>query len=235
MINSQVYCVTNLINGKKYIGQNKTCNINYLGSGKLIRYAIKKYGKENFIKQILWEGPVEYINEMERYWIEYFSADTNPMFYNICIDANPPVLVGIDNGFYGKRHSVETIDKIRNSRKTQTNINYMPGIDAMNTKTAILKRSATFKRRYKNGEITHWSKGQTKYTNAKLAEIGKKISQIQKGKPSKSKRPIICNELGTSYESITAAALELNLSQGDISNVLGNRQKSTKGYSFKYL
>ena len=235
MVNGQIYCVTNLVNGKKYIGQNKTCNVNYLGSGKLLKYAIKKYGKENFTKQILWEGSIEFINEMERYWIEYFSANTNPMFYNICIDANPPVLVGTENGFYGKSHSTETIDKIRQYRSKQQNINYMPGINAMNTEAAIVKRSTTFKQRYSNGDIVHWSKGQTKHTNSKLAEIGKKISEIQKGRPSKSKRPIICNELGTSYESITAAAIELNLKQGDISNVLGNRQKSTKGYSFRYL
>lgn len=35
MINGQIYCVTNLVNDKKYIGQNKTCNASYMGSGKI--------------------------------------------------------------------------------------------------------------------------------------------------------------------------------------------------------
>lgn len=50
-----IYRITNLINGKTYIGQHKYKKLNdsYLGSGTLIRRAIKEYGKENFKKEIL--------------------------------------------------------------------------------------------------------------------------------------------------------------------------------------
>lgn len=52
-----IYKTINLINNKFYIGYHKTENPNdeYLGSGKLLIKAIKKHGRENFKKFVLFE------------------------------------------------------------------------------------------------------------------------------------------------------------------------------------
>lgn len=52
-----VYRITNLINGKTYIGQHKIIKgekwLSYMGSGRIIRHAIHKHGVGNFSKELL--------------------------------------------------------------------------------------------------------------------------------------------------------------------------------------
>lgn len=48
-----IYLTVNQINGKVYVGQTSINKNGYIGSGKLLKRAIKKYGKDNFARTIL--------------------------------------------------------------------------------------------------------------------------------------------------------------------------------------
>lgn len=74
----------NLINGKKYIGADSKNNPKYIGSGILMKSAIKKYGRENFVKTIIEEcSSIEELDNREKFWIEYYEAVNNEQFYNL--------------------------------------------------------------------------------------------------------------------------------------------------------
>jgi len=63
-----IYKTTNLINGKIYIGLDTHNNPKYLGSGKLLHFAIEKYGISAFSKEIIDRGEtIKELNEKEKY------------------------------------------------------------------------------------------------------------------------------------------------------------------------
>lgn len=80
-----IYKITNKLNGKIYIGQHQTDNLDdgYMGSGVAINRAIKKYGIENFSKEVLFD--VEDAELMD--FIEELIVDeefvTRPDTYNL--------------------------------------------------------------------------------------------------------------------------------------------------------
>lgn len=81
-----IYKITNQINSKIYIGQDKHNNPNYLGSGKILHLAFKKYGTENFIKEIIEEcESKEHLDERERYWINFYKSTDRNIGYNIAL------------------------------------------------------------------------------------------------------------------------------------------------------
>lgn len=82
-----IYKTTNLVNSKVYIGKHVTQNLDdgYLGSGKLLRRAVNKYGVENFRKDILhvFDNEAD-MNDREREIVteEFVLQETN---YNLCV------------------------------------------------------------------------------------------------------------------------------------------------------
>ena len=68
-----IYKITNLLNGKMYIGQHTTSDLDdgYMGSGEILKRAVKKYGVENFRKEwVTFCEDAEELNYMERVYVD---------------------------------------------------------------------------------------------------------------------------------------------------------------------
>lgn len=114
-----IYKTINLVNGKIYIGQDTKDNKYYLGSGKILRVAIKKYGKDNFKKEIIETCKTqEELNIREIFWINYYNSTNRKIGYNIayggfgklgCKHTNTTKLhfskqrLGVHNSNFGKK------------------------------------------------------------------------------------------------------------------------------------
>ena len=101
------YKITNNINGHFYYGVHNTNNINdgYMGSGTRLHYAYKKYGIENFSKEIL--KYFESSDDAFQYESEIVTEDLifNPDCYNLVkggIGWNNEGLVAVKDNITGK-------------------------------------------------------------------------------------------------------------------------------------
>lgn len=123
----KIYKTTNLINNKIYIGQNTTNDDNYYGSGFLITKAIKKYGIQNFKKEIIEECENKtQLNEREIYWIEFYNSRDNKIGYNISKGGTGGKLVEVEGKkgktyeeYYGLEKANEIKKKLSISQKNK--------------------------------------------------------------------------------------------------------------------
>ena len=101
-----VYKTTNLINNKIYIGQHKSSYINnhYLGSGKNIKKAINKYGKEYFTQTILCEcNSKEELDNKEIYYIDLYNSRNPEIGYNITQGGQVKFFTGLTHSDLSKQ------------------------------------------------------------------------------------------------------------------------------------
>lgn len=162
-----IYCVENIVNGKRYIGQTKNSlkqrwRVHCL-KGYALYHSIQKYGKENFkIYEIEKCNNIKHLNEREEIWIQELNT-MSPNGYNL------------QDGGKRSKLSVESIEKIKR-------------------KNTGLKRSESFKKKislYRTGKkhtqdaknkISVKNKGRvfTKEHRQKLSESNKRAWKLRK-------------------------------------------------------
>jgi len=118
-----LYIITNLVNGKQYVGSHSTNNLNdkYLGSGKLILKAVKKYGKDNFKREIIKKfNDISEARHLEVIYINKFNTLV-PFGYNLHPSGGSYKgsinYRGKNHPLYGRKLSEEIKNKISKSEK----------------------------------------------------------------------------------------------------------------------
>ena len=99
-MDTYVYKTTNKVNGRFYIGVHTSSEADdeYLGSGKLLKQAINKYGRQSFEKTII----AKFKNKKKAYELESLIVDknltANRKCYNLTEGGNmPPTFSGDDH------------------------------------------------------------------------------------------------------------------------------------------
>ena len=112
----EVYKITNIINGKVYIGITiqgvntrwyKHCSDANVGPTFPIHNAIRKYGKDNFIIETIEDivdSDFDLLKQREIYWIDFYKSHNRNIGYNVTLGGD---------GTCGRLHSEETKEKIR--------------------------------------------------------------------------------------------------------------------------
>lgn len=105
-----IYKTTILKTGKSYIGKHNGSLKNYYGSGKDFKIDFKKFVNDkstDLIKEIIeYVYDINELNNREEYWLKFYDAKDNPLFYNLTNKSG-----GID------RYSIESRNKISMSQK----------------------------------------------------------------------------------------------------------------------
>lgn len=154
-----IYETKNLINNKKYRGMHSTKNINdtYLGSGNLISKAIKKYGKNNFSREILEIcSSFEEMCQKEKIYVSEEWISNNDV-YNLRVGG-----IGNSKGSIPWNKNIKGVQEAWNKGLELTS----------QTEESNLKRSNTLKEKYskeqhhsKGKKIKHviWNKGKSSW------------------------------------------------------------------------
>ena len=218
-----IYKITNIINGKIYIGQTiyslgvrwsqhcaKSSNCPKLSN------AIKKYGIENFTIEVIEIcNSMEELNKREEYWIK--ELDSMNKGYNLC--------EGGSNS-KGYKHTKKSRKKMSNVRKGKTYKEFY-GEEQANKLKKQKSKLFSGNKNINFGKIGKLNHNYGKLMNKKAKEIFNKANESRM-------TPILCVETGKIYKSANECAKEMNLFQGNIWKVLQGKRNHTGNYTFKY-
>jgi hypothetical protein len=227
-----IYKTTNLINGKIYVGSDKNNNEKYLGSGKLLKQSIKKYGKQSFKKEVLQKcSSLNELKYSESYWIKKLKSNIRGIGYNIsdgyyggdCFSNHPNkeeyrqklknAIIGEKNRMFGK--SVYDVWKEKYSKK-----DYEEKVLEYKKKLSEGVRKSLKNRKVK-GAYENWLE---KFGKEKADENQKKLNEKRKNNAKGS----------NNSNSKIVEIYENDLLIARYNSYLEFQEKENKSYNFVY-
>lgn len=196
-----IYKITNNLNNKVYIGKfvysDKRSFKHYWGSGIAINRAYKKYGKENFVKEIIEEiqGDNSILCEREVYWISEYNSIDNEIGYNISEGGDGA------NYWHIEKYREAARDRALNTKNPMHEANRC----RKHTKEETAKQNASRAERRKRGE----------YKKPTITEEHKKLLCKQQ------QHMVECNKKNGVYDKIA----ELNRSEEKIAKQRATMKK----------
>lgn len=245
-----IYCIENIVNGKKYVGQSIDIHKRLSGHRtKLIRGKHKnqhlqnswnKYGESSFKFYILEECKESMLDQTEINYINKWNLQDYNYGYNIESGGNLNKHLGeetkmkLREAHLGVKLSEEVCKKMSDSRMGKNNSMYGK-CHTQETKDKISKAN--------KGKPGH-KPSEYQLQRAREANIGKIVSDETKKKLAEAKKGIspvnknltnvFCVELNMKFDSASDAAKELNIRSSNILECCKGVRNTAYGFHWKF-
>lgn len=237
-----IYCITNVVNGKSYVGQSVDIYRRFgrhknpkRNNHHAIGLAIHKYGVENFVFAVIELCNRDLLNDRESHWVAELGT-MSPYGYNLNSGGGAAMYVSdetrekmvkawrtrapvseetkakISKAGLGKSHSIASREKIGNSNRGRASA--VKGVE----------RSVITKAKISAARMGHTHSEETR----------KKLSAAQKGRPAYNRMAILRSD-GVIFKSMQDAANKSGMCRAAVGKQIKGEIKMAKGFMFSVI